>query len=496
MLAFFISWLTTFSCGVENLAPEIVISLFSLVALLFCCYIKFFRENICYFIAIICVVAVSLLCNRIGSVPGSIGNVMVFNDFTNVFKIILLSSFIFNILHISIVKKTQENYPFEIPILLSFSIVGMMFAIDSNDFLLLYLGLELMSLPLYVAVAYGKDPKNNEAGLKFFILGALSSALYLFGVSMIYGFTQSTHFSIVGDYYVDLVNAIEVDLKIPIAFLIALVLITVSLFFKISAAPFHMWTPDVYQGSSTLVTMFLASSSKIAAVVILMNVLCIAFVDLIDQWKQITMLCAVLSLLVGSLGGLFQKNIKRLLSYSAINHIGFILIAISMDTFYGVASGIIYIVFYVMVNLLIFSCILNLEQNKNYHNNMFDLAGLAGSHKILSFAIMIGMLSMAGIPPFAGFFAKFYVITSIMQQELYHLAIFVVATSVVSCYYYLRIIKVIYFDPINYELDRNKIPVLIKLMLLFVVVFNLGYALIADQMFLIIEQFIHSLISD
>ena len=477
------------------LIPEIIIAATAIISLIFCSYFKKLGQYIQ--LPIIIATIFALYFNFINSDQdlSAFNDAILCNNYTILTKTVLLFLFLLALSSINIFKINATTIPFEIPILLAFSVVGMLIMICSNNLITIYLGLELMSLPLYVLTTFSKThSQSHEAGLKFFVLGALSSCLYLFGASIMYGFVASTNFNIISEYYVSVMNPDEIEIAVPIVFLIALVLMLSALFFKVSSAPFHMWTPDVYQGAPTFITMFLTAIPKIASVCVLLNILYIPFIDLIDQWQQIIIFCAIASLFIGSLGGIMQKNLKRMLAYSTIGHIGFVLMAISAGELSGIIGAIFYIIIYAVMNFAIFLPALSLETDENYTGDIKNLSGLSKTHPMIACIIMIAMLSMAGIPPFAGFFAKFYALFSIIEQGLYSLAIVGVIATVISCFYYLRIIKIMYFDNSNNNF-RITLPLNIKVIMLLVALFNIGYLTFPEPILNVAKKAAESLIS-
>ncbi|WHQ46629.1 MAG: NADH-quinone oxidoreductase subunit N [Candidatus Midichloria sp.] len=477
------------------LIPELTIAFAAIVSLIFGSYFKKASQYIFIPISISSLVAIYFAITGYGQDLGAFNDSVLYNSYTISMKVIILVAFLIALLSLSIIKPKESAIPFEIPVLLSLSVIGMLIMVCANDLLIIYLGLELMNLPLYVLTTFSqKHSKSHEAGLKFFMLGALSSCLYLFGSSIMYGFVASTNFNIIGGYHISVMNSNEIEVAVPIALLIALVLILSAFFFKVSSAPFHMWVPDVYQGAPTFITMFLSAAPKIASVSVLLNILYMPFIDLIDQWQQVIVFCAIASLFIGSLGGIMQKKLKRMLAYSTIGHIGFILMAISVGELSGIIGAISYITIYVAMSFLTFLPILSLETDDKYNGKIKEISGLAKAHPLLSVIILIAMLSMAGIPPFAGFFAKFYVLFSVIEQGLYSLAIIGVLATVVSCYYYLRIIKVMYFDHANNSFTIN-IPFSVKFIILVVALFNVGYVMVPEPILAMAKQAAESLIS-
>jgi len=334
----------------------------------------------------------------------------------------------------------NENFKcFEYPILIVFATLGMLMMISANGLIALYLGLELQSLSLYVIAAIRRDKDRSvEAGLKYFVLGALSSGLLLYGASLIYGFTGSTLFtdiaSVVGK------EGSSLGLLFGLAFLLA------GISFKISAVPFHMWTPDVYEGAPTPVTAFFAAAPKIAAMALLIRVLYTAFPAISHDWQQVLVFISIASMVLGAFAAIGQRNIKRLMAYSSIGHMGFALVGLTAANAEGVRGVIIYLIIYLVMTMGTFAFILSMRRDGTMVENIDDLAGLSKSRPIQALALALLMFSLAGIPPMAGFIAKFYVFLAAVKSGLFMLAVIGVLASVVGAFYYLRIVKIIYFD--------------------------------------------------
>jgi NADH-quinone oxidoreductase subunit N len=396
-----------------------------------------------------------------------ITGIIVFNETLDIEKILLfngsvvidyLSSFmkIITLLAAFIVLAISKNYldnfkisKIEYPILILSSVLGMMVMISSNDLIVFYMGLELQSLALYVLATFNRNNlKSSEAGLKYFVLSALSSGLLLYGCSLIYGFSGSTNFEIIASQ----LDSNEYALTFGIVFIL------VGLAFKISAVPFHMWAPDVYEGSPTTVTLFFTMVPKIAALTVFIRFLYVPFLELIDQWQMILVFLSIASMLFGAIAAIGQKNIKRLIAYSSIGHIGYTLAGVASASNDGIQSSVIYLTIYIVMNLGFFSCLLMLRRNDNFYESIDDLSGLSKNHPILSFSLLVILFSLAGIPPLAGFFAKFYIFKAVIEQSMYFLAIVGLLSTVIAAFYYLRIIKIIYFDPEKEKYDQDHSP--------------------------------------
>ncbi len=341
---------------------------------------------------------------------------------------------------------------FEVPLLMLFATLGMLMMISANDLISLYVGLELQSLALYVVAAIQRDTlRSTEAGLKYFVLGALSSGLLLYGASLIYGFTGATGFQAIA-------TAIQVKAGDPgLGLIIGMVFLCAGLAFKISAVPFHMWTPDVYEGAPTPVTAFFSAAPKVAAIALFARVLVGPFGHMVEEWRQIIWFISVTSMLLGSFTAIFQTNIKRLMAYSAISSVGYALVGLAAGSKEGISGMMIYMAIYIVMTLGTFAVILAMRRKGRMVEKIADLAGLSRSQPLLAYALAIFMFSMAGIPPLAGFFGKFFVFKAAMasgNQSLYILAVIGVVTSVVSAFYYIRIVKVMFFEEPADAFDR------------------------------------------
>ena len=340
---------------------------------------------------------------------------------------------------------------FEFPVLVVFSVLGMMIMASAADFLTLYLGLELQSLALYVLAAFDRDNlRSTEAGLKYFVLGALSSGMMLYGISLIYGFAGVTGFAKIAMIVQS--SGVNIGLVFGLVFLIA------GLAFKVSAVPFHMWTPDVYEGAPTPITAFFAASPKIAAMALFVRAMAEAFPSALEQWRQIIIFISILSMALGAVAAIGQNNIKRLMAYSSIANMGYILVGLAAGTPEGVQGVLIYLAIYLITNVGVFACILGMRRGPHLVENISDLAGLAQARPGYAFVFAMLMFSLAGIPPLAGFFAKFYVFLAAVKAGLYPLAVIGVIASVVGAYYYVRIVKIIYFDEPAPAFESNMGP--------------------------------------
>ncbi len=429
--------------------PEIFLSL-SLMFLLLLGVFKKEGSTIVYNLSLVfLIISIPLILN----VPSN-NTTLIFNDsykidyLSNFVKILIIISTIFVLLTSSQYLKSIKIFKVEYPILILSSILGMMVMVSSNDLIVFYIGLELQSLALYVLASFNRDNiLSSESGLKYFVLSALSSGLLLYGCSLVYGFSSSTNFSQIGINYDQSIQGIT----------FGMVFILVGLAFKISAVPFHMWAPDVYQGSPTSVTLFFAILPKIAALTVFIRFLYSPFLELIDQWQSIIIFLSIASMLFGAVAAIGQKNLKRLAAYSSISHMGYALAGLTTGTNQGIQSSILYISIYLVMNLALFSCILMLKKNNKYYESIEDLSGLSRNHPLLAFSLLVVLFSLAGIPPLAGFFAKFYVFAAVIEQSMFFLAIVGLMSTVVAAFYYLRIIKTIYFDKEveKFDTDHN-----------------------------------------
>jgi NADH-quinone oxidoreductase subunit N len=327
----------------------------------------------------------------------------------------------------------------EYPVLIILAAVGMGVMVSATDLLTLYIGLELNSLAAYVLASFARnDGRSAEAGLKYFVLGALASGILLFGMSLLYGFTGSTSFETIG-------SAMTGEISMGLTF--GLVFVLSGLAFKISAAPFHMWTPDVYEGAPTPVTAFFASAPKVAASVLLIRIVIEAFGNQVQAWQQIVMVVALMSIIIGAVGAIGQQNLKRLLAYSSINNVGFLLIGLAAGTEQGVAAMLVYLAIYVAMTLGGFICLMQLKgRDGEMKESMADIAGLSKTHPALAAVFAIFMFSLAGIPPLFGFYGKLVVFNAAIAAGLFPLAVIGIAASVIGAFYYLKVVKTMYFD--------------------------------------------------
>ncbi|WP_407174721.1 NADH-quinone oxidoreductase subunit NuoN [Bradyrhizobium sp. STM 3562] len=372
------------------------------------------------------------------------GGSFIVDDFARFLKILALIGSVVTLVLSAEFLSDPSRRIFEYSILVVLSTLGMMVLISAGDLISLYLGLELMSLALYVVAASNRDnAKSTEAGLKYFVLGALSSGMLLYGASLIYGFTGTVSFA-------GLAAALKTG-TVGVAF--GLVFLLAGLCFKVSAVPFHMWTPDVYEGAPTPVTAFFASAPKVAALAVFTRITLTAFPGILAQWQQIVVFVSIASMALGSFAAIGQRNIKRLMAYSSIGHMGFALVGLAAGTVEGAQGVLVYIAIYVAMTLGSFAIIIAIKRNGQSFEEISDFAGLSRTNPMLAFFFAMLLFSLAGIPPLAGFFAKWYVFVAAIKAGLFTLSVIGVLTSVVGAYYYLLIVKVMYFDEPLTRLD-------------------------------------------
>ena len=429
------------------LLPEMFLTLSIFSILMIGVFIKNSFNLIFNLSSLILIITIGIIFNNPNNQEKIFLDSFTRDGFSNFFKIIILISSLF-------VLNSSKNYildnklgKFEYPIIILLSILGMFFMVSSNDIILFYLGLELQSLSLYILASMDRDNlKSSESGIKYFVLSALSSGLLLYGCSLLYGFTGSTNFDLIADQ----LN------KDNTGAVFAMVFILVGLAFKVSAVPFHMWTPDVYEGAPTAITSYFAVVPKVAGFAVLIKFMLIPFSNILAEWQTIIIFMSIASMILGSVAAIGQKNIKRLLAYSSIGHIGYALAGVATGVVSGYESAIIYIAIYVIMNIGAFSCLYLLKKDGEYKENISDLSGISKKHPILAISFLLILFSLAGIPPLGGFFAKFYVFTAVLEQQMYTLAIIGLLTTVISAFYYLKIIKTIYFDDSLITFDPTK----------------------------------------
>lgn len=455
------------------ICPELVLTVGAIVLLMY----GAFRGNRAT-VAIACL-SVFLLVIVLCMMPMPVEAQYGFNDlvrvdrFTQFSKGIVLIASILVLVMCTDWLAHESRKRFEFPILVLLSTVGSMLMISANDLLTIYMGLELSSLALYVLASFERDnAKSTEAGLKYFVLGALASGMMLYGSSLIYGFAGSTNFLALGELF----SHTESSTPVSAGLIVGLVMLMVGFCFKVSAVPFHMWTPDVYQGAPTPVTAFFATAPKVAALALFVRVLFDPFSDLVPHWQQIVVVVSIASMIVGALGAIVQTNFKRLLAYSSIGHIGYNLIGLATGDVNGAKGVLIYMTLYVFMSVGTFGYLLLMRRDDKPVEDISDLAGLARTSPGSALFLGIMMFSMAGIPPLAGFYGKLFVFLSAVEAQLYVLAVVGVLTSAVAAFYYLKIVKIMYFDEPVAPLDKY-MPTASTIVLSISTVVTVGYFL-------------------
>ena len=429
--------------------PEIFLSLSTFAILMIGVFIKKSFNLIFNLTSLIIIFTIIIVLTSPNNEEKIFLDSFIRDAFSNYFKILILVSSLF-------VLNSSKNFiidnkldKFEYPIIILLSILGMFFMVSSNDLILFYLGLELQSLALYILATIDRDNlRSTESGIKYFVLSALSSGLLLYGCSLLYGFTGTTNFELIS-------NQLN---KENTGAVFAMVFILVGLAFKVSAVPFHMWTPDVYEGAPTSITSYFAVVPKVAGLALLIKFMFIPFSNILLEWQTIIIFISIASMILGAVAAMVQKNFKRLLAYSSIGHIGYALAGVATGAISGYKSSIVYISIYVIMNIGAFSCLYLLKKDGQYKENISDLSGISKKHPLLAISLLIILFSLAGVPPLGGFFAKFYVFVAVLEQEMYTLAVIGLLTTVMSAFYYLKIIKTIYFDDglITFDSSKNK----------------------------------------
>jgi NADH-quinone oxidoreductase subunit N len=442
--------------------PEIVLAAGAMALLM----IGVYRERVDHAISLLSIVLLAAAAVIVAVIPnGTIfGTSFILDDYARFLKILAYIGSAFAIVMSLDYQAKERQQAFEYPVLILLSTVGMGMLISAGDLIALYLGLELMSLALYVVAASNRDSvQSTEAGLKYFVLGALSSGMLLYGCSLIYGFTGNVSF----------VGIAKASQQGGIGLIFGLVFLFAGFCFKVSAVPFHMWTPDVYEGAPTPVTAFFAAAPKIAAMAIFARATISAFPGITHQWQQIVVFVSIASMALGAFAAIGQSNIKRLMAYSSIGHMGFALIGLAAGTPEGIQGVLVYMSIYLAMTVGTFAVILSMRRSDGMVEKISDLSGLARNNPALAFFLALLLFSLAGIPPLAGFFAKYYVFLGAIKAGLYALAVIGVLASVVGAYYYLLIVKVMYFD--EPAKDFNPVPGELKAVLGIAGLFNLLY---------------------
>ncbi|MCJ2083998.1 NADH-quinone oxidoreductase subunit NuoN [Methylobacterium sp. J-090] len=385
------------------------------------------------------ILALFVVMSQSGTKVTTLNGAFIVDGFSKVMKALILLGSAASILLSRDYFQRERIDRFEFPILIVLCTLGMLVMASANDLISLYLGLELQSLAAYVIAAFHRDNlKSTEAGLKYFVLGALSSGMLLYGSSLVYGFTGTVSFP-------GIVAALN-DANVGFGLVLGIVFVAAGVAFKLAAVPFHMWTPDVYEGSPTPVTAFFASAPKMAAMAMTVRIFIGAFPDVTAVWQQIIVFVAIASMALGSFAAIGQRSIKRLMAYSSIGNVGYALVGLAASSQAGISGVVIYMIIYLAMTLGAFAVILSLRRGGQMFETVDDLSGLSRTHPVLAFCLAAMMFSLAGIPPLAGFFAKFYVFAAAIEANLVALAIIGVVTSVVGAFYYLRLVKVMYFD--------------------------------------------------
>ncbi len=429
------------------LVPEIFLA----IGIFFSLMVGVFKKNSYNLVTnlslFILLVLVFLIFDKNQEVYKIFSNSFIKDPLGNFLKILIVIGSFFVLIFSQVFLKEKKIQKFEYPIIILISILGMFFMVSSNDLILFYLGLELQSLSLYILAAIDRENiKSTESGIKYFVLSALSSGLLLYGCSLLYGFTGSTNFDVISS---------ELNSQNTGA-IFAMVFILVGLAFKISAVPFHMWTPDVYEGSLTSVTSFFAIVPKVAGMAAIIRFMQTPFENILSEWQTIIIFISVASMILGSVAAIGQSNIKRLFAYSSIGHMGYALAGVATGSSSGYASSVIYMTIYITMNIGAFGCIFLMKKDGKYSEEISDLSGISKNKPLLAISLLIILFSLAGVPPLAGFFAKFYIFMSVIENEMYLLAIIGLATTVISAFYYLKIIKIIYFDELKKPFDSLK----------------------------------------
>ena len=419
--------------------PEITLAVSALVLLMIGVFSGERATSIVTALSIAALILTAALMILVPADGAAFNDAFVLDPFARLLKLlVLIGSGVAIVMSIGFAR-AEKFERFEYPVLIVLATLGMMLMISANDLIALYLGLEMQSLALYVVAAINRDSlRSTEAGLKYFVLGALSSGMLLYGASLVYGFTGQTTFAGIA------ASLSGGDPSLGLIF--GLVFLISGLAFKVSAVPFHMWTPDVYEGAPTPVTAFFAAAPKVAAMALFIRVMVNPFGPVTPDWQQILTFVSIASMLLGAFAAIGQRNIKRLMAYSSIGHMGFALVGLAAGGPAGVQGVIIYLLIYMAMTLGTFACILAMRRSEGMVEDISDLAGLSRTNPVLAFMLAMLLFSLAGIPPLAGFFAKFYVFLAAIQAGLYVLAVIGVLASVVGAYYYLRIIKIMYFD--------------------------------------------------
>jgi NADH-quinone oxidoreductase subunit N len=425
--------------GLNLALPELILAIGAMALLMIGVFSGKSASGLVSGLAIALLVAAGFMLFNSDETGTAFSDAFILDDFAKLMKLLVIAGSVLAItMSVNFMKREQID-KFEFPVLIILATLGMMLMVSANGLIALYLGLELQSLSLYVLAAINRDSvRSTEAGLKYFVLGALSSGMLLYGASLIYGFTGHTDFAGIAEAMSGAGRSLGL--------IFGLVFLMAGLAFKISVVPFHMWTPDVYEGSPTPVTAFFSAAPKVAAMSLLIRVVIDAFEPITSDWQQILVFMAIASMSLGAFAAIGQTNIKRLMAYSSISHMGFALVGLASGTQAGVNGVILYMIIYMVMTLGTFVCILSMRRKDGMVEEINDLAGLSKNNPTMALFLTILMFSLAGIPPLAGFFAKYFVFLAAIQAELYTLAVIGVLASVVGAFYYIRIIKIMWFD--------------------------------------------------
>ena len=430
------------------LLPELVVAVSAMALLLAGAVAGDRATGVISWLAALVMLAAGILVVRAPVPAAAFHGAFVVDGFARFVKVLILLGSAVTLLMSGDFFASAKVVRFELPVLILLATLGMMLMVSASSFIALYMGLELQSLALYVLAAFDRDsPRSSEAGLKYFILGSLSSGMLLYGISLVYGFTGTTTFAGVA-------TAIA-HTGVGIGLVFGLVFLAAGLAFKIGAVPFHMWTPDVYEGSPTPITAYFATAAKVAAFALFIRAILAPFPHAIAQWQQIIVAISVLSTALGSVAAIGQNNIKRLMAYSSIGHVGYALLGLAAGTQAGVQGMLIYLAYYLVTNLGTFACILAMKRDGVMVEEIDQLSGLARTQPGFAFALSALMFSLAGLPPLAGIFAKIYVFSAAVGAHLYVPAVINIVVSCIGAYYYLRIVKIIYFDEPKRPFDRD-----------------------------------------
>lgn len=434
--------------------PEIVLACCAMAILTLCVFRK--NEDGFQLASMLSVASLGLAAMLVLSGAGGAGfhGMVVADGFAGFCRIvILIASALAVLLSLDFnrlpANASQKLARFEFPVLILFATIGMMVMVSASNLMTVYMGVELQSLSIYVLAAFARDTeRSSEAGLKYFVLGALASGLLLYGISLVYGFAGTTSFA-------ELARSFANPASLSSGLVVGVVFVVAGLAFKSAAVPFHMWTPDVYEGAPTSVTAFMATAPKVAALALFARVMVGPFGHLIASWQQLLVLISIASMLLSAFAAIGQSNIKRLLAYSSIGHVGYLLIGIAAGTEVGIRGVLIYLVTYVFMSAGVFACVLAMRRSGRSLEKISDLAGLGRTDPALALALIVFLFSLAGIPPFSGFWAKYFIFIAAVDQGLWALAVLGMAASAVAAYYYIRIIKVMYFDPAEAAFDAR-----------------------------------------